>query len=188
MTILGAAYLKGSQSSNHMRPSIATARLDAMAEADFKTVASLGAAIWRKHYSTIVSMAQIDYMLAERYSPENLCEYLGAEDRWFEILRVSEEPVGYCSYALTANPGEMKLEQLYLLEEYRGKRLGGFMLRHVEAEARKRNIRLLMLQVNKRNEGVIAIYRKAGFRVREAAVFDIGNGYFMDDYVMEKAI
>ncbi len=82
----------------------------------------------------------------------------------------------------------MKLEQLYLLEGYRGKGWGGFMLRHVEAGARQKNICLLMLQVNKRNEGPIAIYRKAGFRVREEAILDIGNGYFMDDYVMEKVI
>ncbi|MDP2762389.1 MAG: GNAT family N-acetyltransferase [Sideroxyarcus sp.] len=159
-----------------------------MAEADFEAVASLGATIWRLHYSTIVSMAQIDYMLAERYSPANLHKYLGSDGRWFELLRLGEVAVGYCSYSLTANPGEMKLEQIYLVEGYRGKGLGGFMLRHVEAEARKKNIRLLMLQVNKRNECPIAIYRRAGFRVREEAVFDIGNGYFMDDYVMEKTI
>jgi ribosomal protein S18 acetylase RimI-like enzyme len=169
-------------------PPIANARLEAITEADFKTVAALGATIWRSHYSTIISMAQIDYMLGDRYSPENLRKYLGSKERWFEILRVAEEPVGYCSYSLKANPGEMKLEQLYLLEGYRGRGLGGFMLRHVEAEARRRNIRSLMLQVNKRNGGAIAIYRKAGYQVREGAIFDIGNGYFMDDYVMEKAI
>jgi ribosomal protein S18 acetylase RimI-like enzyme len=82
----------------------------------------------------------------------------------------------------------MKLEQIYLLEEYRGKGLGGLMLRHVEAEALKKNVRFLMLQVNKHNKDSIAIYRKAGFQVREGAIFDIGNGYFMDDYVMEKTI
>ena len=82
----------------------------------------------------------------------------------------------------------MKLEQIYLLEEFRGKGLGRFMLRHVEVEARMKNIRLLMLQVNKRNADSIAIYRKVGFQVSEEAIFDIGNGYFMDDYVMEKRI
>lgn len=171
-----------------MCPPIANARLDPLAEADFKTVADLGATIWRSHYSTLISMAQIDYMLAERYSAKNLRRYLGSEDRWFEILRLGKEPVGYCSYSLTSTPGEMKLEQLYLLEGYRGNGLGGFMLLHVETEARKNNMRSLMLQVNRRNESAIAVYRKAGFRVREEAIFDVGNGYFMDDYVMEKTL
>lgn len=169
-------------------PAIINARLEAITEADFKAVANLGATIWRSHYSAIVSMAQIDYMLAGRYTPENLRKYLNSKDRWFEILWLGEKPVGYCSYSLTSNPGEMKLEQLYLLEGCRGNGLGGRMLCHVEAEARKRGIRLVILQVNKRNEDSIAIYRNAGFQVREEAIFDIGNGYFMDDYVMEKAI
>jgi ribosomal protein S18 acetylase RimI-like enzyme len=128
-------------------------------------------------------------MLAERCAPEYLRSYLGSVIRWFEMLWIGEEPVGYCSYSLAAsNSSAMKLEQIYLLEQYRGKGLGGFMLRHVEAEALKKNVRLLMLQVNKNNKDSIAIYRKAGFQVREEAIFDIGNGYFMDDYVMEKTI
>jgi ribosomal protein S18 acetylase RimI-like enzyme len=164
------------------------ARLEALTEADFEAVANLGATIWRSHYSKIVSMAQIDYMLAERCAPEYLRSYLDSGIRWFEILWVGEKSFGYCSYSLASNPSEMKLEQIYLLEEYRGKGLGGLMLRHVEAEALKKNVRLLMLQVNKNNKDSIAIYRKAGFQVREEAIFDIGNGYFMDDYVMEKTI
>jgi ribosomal protein S18 acetylase RimI-like enzyme len=45
-----------------------------------------------------------------------------------------------------------------------------------------------MLQVNKRNVDAIAFYRKAGFTVREESIFDIGNGFVMDDYVMEKVL
>jgi ribosomal protein S18 acetylase RimI-like enzyme len=62
------------------------------------------------------------------------------------------------------------------------------MLRHVEERARERGCRSLVLQVNKRNDIAVAFYRKAGFSVREEAVFDIGGGFVMDDYVMEKAL
>ncbi len=168
--------------------SIINAQLKPMTEGDFHTVANLAATIWRSHYSKIVSMAQIDYMLDERYAHDNLSKYLESGKQWFEILWLGKKPVGYCSYSLTSNPGEVKLEQLYLLEECRGKGLGSLMLCHVEAEAQKKNAGLLMLQVNKRNENSIAIYRKVGFQIREEAIFDIGNGYFMDDYVMEKRI
>jgi len=67
----------------------------------------------------------------------------------------------------------MKLEQLYLLRKHRGKGLGGFMLRHVEVQARRHGLSVLMLQVNKRNVEPIAFYHKAGFTVREEATFDI---------------
>ncbi len=164
------------------------ARLAPITEADFETLARLGEAIWRLHYSKIISMEQIDYMLSGRYTAEKLRAYLNADDRWLELLWLDRRAVGYCSHAISSAPGEMKLEQLYLLEECRGKGLGGLMLRHVETRARARACRVLMLTVNKHNADSIAVYRKSGFAVREEAVFDIGNGYVMDDYVMEKVL
>jgi len=42
--------------------------------------------------------------------------------------------------------------------------------------------------VNKRNEKAIGSYKKYGFVVREAIVDDIGCGFVMDDFVMEKVL
>ncbi len=155
-------------------------------EADCELLARLAATIWRAHYGPLIGLAQVEYMLNGRYTPEKLRSYLNAPDRWLRLLKLEGETIGYCSYALA--PGEMKLEQLYLLEAYKGRGLGGLMLRHVEAEARAHGCGTLMLTVNKRNTDSIAVYRKAGFTVREEAVFDIGNGFVMDDFVMEKRL
>lgn len=162
--------------------------LDPLQPSDFPLVAQLADRIWRSHYAAIIPMAQIDYMLTGRYTPERLSTYLASECRWMHLLRRDGEPVGYCSHALTDQPGEMKLEQLYLLPELHGQGLGGLMLNHVETAAKARGCTTLLLTVNKRNEGSIAVYRKRGFTVREEAVFDIGNGFVMDDYVMAKAL
>ena len=159
-----------------------------MTEANFAMVAWLGETIWHAHYRKIISVEQINYMLAGRYTPQELRKYLNSDDRWLDLLSLGGSPVGYCSYARTSTPGEMKLEQLYLLQEFQGRGLGGFMLRHVEARTCSRGLNVLILQVNKRNVDAIAVYRKAGFSVREEAVFDIGNGFVMDDYVMEKKL
>ena len=114
----------------------AHARLDAMTVADFATLAQLAETIWRAHYTRIIGSAQVDYMLADRYTPEKLRLYLDADDRWLMLLRIDNRPIGYCSYALTKNPGEMKLEQLYLLPELRGQGLGRMMLLNIEESAR----------------------------------------------------
>ena len=163
-------------------------RLDAMTAADFETLARLAEVIWRAHYTKIIGNAQVDYMLADRYTPEKLHRYLNAADRWLMLLRIDNRAVGYCSYALMDVPGEMKLEQLYLLPEHHGQGLGRLMLRHVEQQAHARGCGTLMLQTNKRNDIAVDFYRKAGFTVREEAVFDVGGGFVMDDYVMEKAL
>jgi len=163
------------------------ARLVPLTETDFATVAKLGETIWHEHYGPMIGRAQVEYMIAGRYVPEKLRLYLDAKDRWFELLVVDGQPVGYCSYAFTA-PDEMKLEQLYCLSSVRGRGFGSRMLRHVEEQARRHGRASVWLQVNRRNESSIAIYRKAGFTVREEAKFDIGGGYVMDDYVMVKRV
>jgi ribosomal protein S18 acetylase RimI-like enzyme len=163
-------------------------RLEPLTSADLDTVAQLAATIWRAHYARIVGLAQVDYMLAERFTRDHLRAYLQAPDRWLDLLRLEGEAIGYCSYARTALPGELKLEQLYLLQRFRGRGLGALMLHHVESRAREQALSVLILQVNKRNFEAIELYRRCGFTLREAAVFDIGGGYVMDDYVMHKTL
>jgi diamine N-acetyltransferase len=163
-------------------------RLEPLTEADFSAVAALADVIWRGHYSSMISMAQIDYMLGGRYAPERLHAYVGSDVRWMWVLRVDAAPVGYCSCSLDESVDAMKLEQLYLLAEHKGRGLGGQMLRHVETHTRRQGRARLYLTVNKGNAVPIAIYRKSGFAIREEAVFDIGGGYVMDDYVMEKRL
>lgn len=162
--------------------------LDPLTAADFSPLAELAGEIWHQHFISMISREQIEYMLAGRYVPEKLSAYLDASDRWFGLLRLDGKLVGYCSHALTATPGEMKLEQLYLLAETRGRGLGAYMLDAVERAARQRGCHTLVLTVNKHNVGAIAVYKQRGFTLREQAVFDIGNGFVMDDDVMEKRL
>ncbi|OQS32708.1 GNAT family N-acetyltransferase [Chromobacterium haemolyticum] len=162
--------------------------LEPLTSADFPILATLAGEIWHQHFISMISREQIEYMLAGRYVPEKLSAYLDAPDRWFGLLKLDGRAVGYCSYALTATPGEMKLEQLYLLAEMRGRGLGAYMLDAVERAARQRGCHTLVLTVNKHNAGSIAVYQRRGFLVREEAEFDIGNGFVMDDYVMEKLL
>lgn len=166
----------------------------AVTEPDFAVLRELAGAIWRRYYAGIITVAQIDYMLAGRFSDEALREHTQAADRWLEILRVSRTPVGYCAYELANVDGDeasstaMKLGQLYVLESHRGMGLGKFMLAHIEGRARELGRRVLWLQVNKQNTGAIGFYRAAGFEVVREAVFEIGRGFVMDDYVMAKRV
>ena len=168
--------------------------LTPVTEPDFAVLRELADTIWRQHYAGIISAAQIDYMLAERFTAAAPREHVRAANRWLELLRVSGAPVGYCGSELASIDGEgraaatMKLGQLYVLESHRGLGLGRFMLGHVEARARELDRRRLWLQVNKRNAGAIGFYRAAGFEVVREAVFEIGGGFVMEDYVMAKRV
>ena len=163
-------------------------QLDPLAPSDFAVIAALAREIWLAHYTSIISTEQIEYMLDGRFTPANLQRYIDAPDRWMYVLRLEHAPVGYCSYALTNQPREMKLEQLYLRPALHGRGLGRYMLEHVYREARERTCDTLILQVNKHNTTAIDVYRRSGFEVREEIVLDIGQGYVMDDFIMQKRI
>lgn len=162
------------------------ATLHALTEADFDDLTRLARTIWQEHYVPIIGAAQVEYMLGTRFNADYLRTYIDSMDRWLDILDLHGTPVGYCSYALTEVPGEMKLEQLYLRSSLHGKGLGTMMMRHILARAAALGRTVVMLQVNKNNEGAIAVYRRWGFRIRHAVIVDIGQGFVMDDYIMEK--
>lgn len=75
-----------------------------------------------------------------------------------------------------------------MLQEYQRKGYGGMLIARVCMRARVRGCSRLMLAVNKNNRSAIAAYRKHGFQVSEAAMKDIGGGFVMDDYIMDKAL
>jgi len=84
--------------------------------------------------------------------------------------------------------GEFKLDKLYIHPDVQRKGVGGQLIAHVAARAKKLGYPCVILAVNKRNEKAIGSYRKYGFEVRETIVDDIGRGYVMDDYIMEKKL
>jgi ribosomal protein S18 acetylase RimI-like enzyme len=78
--------------------------------------------------------------------------------------------------------------ELYLHPDVQRQGVGGQLIEHVAARAKKMGYPCMILAVNKRNEKAIGSYKKYGFVVREAIVDDIGRGFVMDDFVMEKKL
>ena len=80
------------------------------------------------------------------------------------------------------------ISKSYRLKEHRGEGLCSATIRFYERLARERGLDALYLTVNKRNEMAIRAYKAKGFEVIDAAETDIGDGYIMDDYIMEKKL
>ena len=155
---------------------------------DVERISALAAEIWRRHYSDIISAAQIEYMLKQRYDPRVIRAELRRHDLWWDKLLVGDVITGFASYFLTGQPHEMKLDKLYVHQEYQRMGYGGMLIARACMRARACGCSRLMLAVNKNNRSAIAAYRKHGFQVSEAATKDIGGGFVMDDYIMDKAL
>jgi len=159
-----------------------------VARGDAAAISALAREIWYAHYSAIISKAQIEYMLAQRYDPEIIRAELARGDVWWDKLLVDDRMTGFASYFLTGNAGEMKLDKLYVHHDHQRKGCGGMLLDRVLGIARAYGCATLMLAVNKHNHTAIAAYRKYGFRVTESVVKDIGGGFVMDDYIMVRDV
>lgn len=152
---------------------------------DISLIRELTFKVWPQTYSEILTTEQIDYMLDMMYSPASLEKQM-SEGCYFVIVYYNDTPVGFSSYQMTGKE-IAKLHKIYVLPSEHGKGAGQFMLNYVINQVKESGASALQLQVNRNNSAKI-FYEKNGFAVIETADFDIGNGYFMNDYVMEKKI
>jgi ribosomal protein S18 acetylase RimI-like enzyme len=152
--------------------------------ADIETVGRLAREIWRAHYPGIISTAQIEYMLDERYAGSVLRAELERPGLWWDVLLRAGVCRAYSSYFLGECPGEMKLDKLYVHPQCQRLGYAGRLIERALERARAEGCSRLVLAVNKRNANAIAAYRKHGFVVERSVVKDIGGGFVMDDYIM----
>lgn len=156
--------------------------------ADFPVIGELACRTWRVSFPGIITEAQIEYMLAQRYTSEALGAAVASGQLTFELLFVEGAARAFAAHGPTQDPSELKLQQLYVLPEFQGQGLGGLLLDHVETLARSLGRQRLVLTVNRHNEAAKAVYERRGFRVREEVQVEIGQGFIMDDFVMEKPL
>jgi len=163
------------------------AQIEPAGESDLAAISQLAGEIWRACYPEIITTAQIEYMLAQMYSLETLRKEIFSEGICYQRLLVAGESVGFASYG-PAGSSAYKLNKLYLAPERHGCGLGRVLLRHCEEKIRGLGARRLILNVNKHNAKAIAFYQREGFTIVESVIVDIGGGFVMDDYVMEKKL
>lgn len=156
--------------------------------ADLRIIREIADRVWPETFAAILSPEQIAYMMEMMYAPEVLGAEL-ARGYIFEVLYVDGFPAGYAVHSrYEARPDTAKLHKIYLLADYQGRGLGSQLLAHVIRRAAEAGYRFLRLNVNKENVKAQKAYLRNGFTVVETVKIDIGNGFYMDDYVMEKAL
>ena len=105
----------------------------------------------------------------------------------FLLASIDKEPVGFASFSATKQEGIYKLHKIYVRTDIQGKGIGKALLNGVIVEITSFNATSLQLNV-KRDNNAKLFYEKAGFTIIGEEDIDIGNGFFMNDFVMEKAL
>ena len=163
-------------------------QIRAASRGDIAGIAELARRVWRAHYPGIITAAQIEYMLERGYAFDALARFVDGPDAGIDLACVDDVLAGFCAWMLLGASNELKIDKLYVDVDLHRGGIGGALIDAARDHACRTGARALVLNVNKNNERAIAAYRKHGFRVRESVVIDIGGGFVMDDFVMERTV
>ena len=159
-------------------------KLTALKIEQLPIVIDLTKKIWPVAYGEILSKAQLDYMIDKFYNETALRELIQKGHVFYVAQDDNGKDVGFVSYEINSEPNKTKIHKIYVLPETQGTGLGRQFFELVKEKAIENNQKAIFLNVNKYNNA-IHFYMKLGFTKVKDEVIDIGNGYVMDDYVME---
>ena len=142
--------------------------------------------IWPATFSNILSQEQISYMMDMMYSTSSLEKQINELNHHYLLAEEDGEYLGYLSYELNYKGTPItKIHKIYVLPSIQGKGVGRLFIDAVSKLALKNNNTLLSLNVNRYNRA-IDFYKRMGFDFFTSENIDIGNGFLMEDYVMNK--
>lgn len=153
---------------------------------DIDLLASLAQRIWTEHYTPLLGPGQVAYMVERFQSPGAVAAQIRDDNYRYYLLEMAGTPAGYIG--IRPEGDRLFLSKLYVDKAYRRQGIAACALAFLIDQCRREGIGVIWLTVNRHNAGSIAAYERMGFRTVRTQVADIGGGYVMDDYIMEKIV
>lgn len=155
---------------------------------DIPLIRLLAEQVFPETYKNIITPEQCRYMMDMMYSEESLRRQMTEEGHIYQLLSVDGEAAGYVS----VQPIESdlyELQKIYVLPRFQGRHLGRTLFDAAVALVKKLHPEpcRIFLHVNRYNKAK-TFYEHLGLKVTKQGDYDIGHGYFMNDYIMEKEI
>lgn len=155
---------------------------------DIPTVIHIARHTWPLAYKDILSDDQLEYMLTKFY---NVPELENQFSRGYSFILAEDESTNAAGFAVYS-PQEkdtqvFHLHKIYVLPEFQNLKVGKMLLQYISEDILVMGARVLQLNVNRYNKARF-FYEKNGFRIIESVDIPIEQGYFMNDYIMEKKL
>lgn len=154
---------------------------------DIPVIQQLTDEIWRPTYKDLLKPEQLEYMVELIYSTASLTSQMTEKQHTFLLLYDELRPIGFASYSATDETGVYKLQKIYVHGDYQGKGIGKLFLDNVIERVKALHATSLELNVKRDNKARF-FYEKQGFTILKEEDINIGNGYWMIDYVMRKPL
>ncbi len=153
---------------------------------DLKIVQEIVFETWPVAYGEILSQAQLTYMLDKFYTIESL-EATIDEGHSYYVYSENDIPLGFLGVQAGLETDSLKIHKLYVLPKNQGKNIGLKLFQCAENLTKAMNLNRIFLNVNRFNKAK-KFYEKIGMKICKVEDIEIGNGYLMEDFVMEKMV
>lgn len=150
-----------------------------------ETLSKLAYEIWNQHFVPIIGQAQVDYMLNKFLSPKALASQIASGYEYF-LVSYDDTLAGFTG--IHAENESLFLSKLYVHIDHRGKGIASLIFQELVKICKERNLDKIWLTCNRYNSNTLAIYEHLGFEIVREEAADIGNGFVMDDYILEYKI
>lgn len=153
---------------------------------EFQIIENLATEILHEVYAPIIPAEHTDYFLTKFQSKKAIEKQIKNEKFNYFLLNFDAKSVGYLGIQKLTE--KLILSKLYILESFRGLKIGKTALEYVFEFAQNNGIKKIELTVNQHNQNTIDIYVKNGFRIVESIITSFPNGHSVEDYKMEKIL
>ncbi|MCI5651777.1 MAG: GNAT family N-acetyltransferase [Ruminococcus bromii] len=155
--------------------------------AQIEMVARIAEPIWHATYDSINGVDSTNYMIEQFQSVPAIHRQLESEGYVYYLMLASGKAAGFIGL-VPHKEGKMFLSKLYVADEFRGMGLPHAAFDFIVKLCRAEKLDKIYLTVNKRNRHAIEVYKHFGFYEIDAVVTDIGCGFVMDDYILQKDV
>ena len=152
--------------------------------ADCGLIHDMASIVFPATYKEIISAEQMEFMMDWMYSHDNIRKQMEEEGHVYFIAYKGEEPCGYVS----VQPQEeniFHLQKIYVLPHFQGHHLGEKLFRTAIDYIKEIHPEPCRMELNvNRNNKALQFYEHLGMKKVREGDFHIGNGYYMNDYIM----
>lgn len=151
---------------------------------DIPMIEAMAREVFPATYKTILTQEQISYMMEWMYSPESLRRQMAEEGHVFFVAYEECEAAGYVSIQPEGND-LFHLQKIYVLPYFQKTRCGTFLFRKAIEYIKEVHPGPCRLELNvNRHNPALGFYEHLGMKKLREGDFPIGNGYYMNDYIM----
>jgi len=152
-------------------------------DTQLQALAKCAKEIWNEYFIRIISQEQINYMVANFQSYPALYKAIHEDHYVYFLAYERQELIGYCGVQIQEE--RLFLSKLYVKANMRGKKVSSKLLNEAVAYAKSHACQAIYLTCNKYNTPSLQIYAHKGFQIIDSITSDIGQGFVMDDYILQ---